>query len=251
MRIEARGLRKAFADGVEVLRGVDLALDTPCFAVLSGRNGSGKSLLARHLLGLEEPGAGEVLVDGRPLRSCLAETRRRVALVFQEPEHQILGVTVRDDAEFGPRAAGRPAADYGPAVDRALATAGLSGLDGRLCAALSGGEKRRLAVASALVDDPELVLLDEPFNDLDWSGASELLDVLLGLSERGVGIVVITHDLEKCLAHADRLVVMDAGRVVRDGSPAGLWDELPDLGLRRPPGGPERLREMTWHRGTP
>ncbi len=246
MRIEFKGLSKAFSDGARGLDGASLAIDTPSFVVLSGRNGSGKSLLIRHALGLETADSGEILVDGAALGGRLAETRRRVALVFQEPEHQILGVTVREDAEFGPRASGERPEAYGPRVEAALAAAGLAGFGGRLCAGLSGGEKRRLAVASALVAGPELIVLDEPFNGLDWVGASELLRVLLSLRESGVGVLIVTHDLEKCLAHADRLVVMDAGRVVRDGSPASLWAELPALGLRRPAGGHERLAEMTW-----
>jgi energy-coupling factor transporter ATP-binding protein EcfA2 len=128
----------------------------------------------------------------------------------------------------------------------ALQRAGLTGFEDRLASALSGGEKRRLAVASSLVSAPELVILDEPFNDLDWQGAADLITVLLELKAAGTGILVLTHDLEKCLAHADRLVVMEKGRVVRDGTPAGLWDELPGLGLRRLSGGHERLAGMTW-----
>lgn len=246
MRLEARGLVRTFPDGSRGLAGTDLSLETPCFAVLSGRNGCGKSLLARHFLGLERPDAGQVLFDGRPLVSCLSEARRRIALVFQEPEHQILGVTVREDVEFGPRAAGLPRERYAAQAVAALERAGLAGFEDRLASALSGGEKRRLAVASSLVSAPELVILDEPFNDLDWQGASDLIDVLLGLRAAGTGILVLTHDLEKCLAHADRLVVMDQGRVVRDGTPLALWDELPGLGLRRLVGGPERLTGMTW-----
>ncbi|MFH2114749.1 MAG: ABC transporter ATP-binding protein [Spirochaetota bacterium] len=246
MRLEARALVRTFPDGSRGLAGTDLTLETPCFAVLSGRNGCGKSLLARHFLGLERPDAGQVLLDGRPLGSCLAEARRRIALVFQEPEHQILGVTVREDVEFGPRAAGLPRELYEAGTASALERAGLAGFEGRLASALSGGEKRRLAVASSLVSAPELVILDEPFNDLDWQGASDLIAVLLGLRAAGTGILVLTHDLEKCLAHADRLVVMDQGRVVRDGTPVGLWDELPGLGLRRLVGGHEKLAGMTW-----
>lgn len=246
MRLEARGLRKTFPDGSRGLSGASLVIETPCFVVLSGRNGSGKSLLIRHLLGLEEADSGEVLVDGSPLPRVLAVARRRAALVFQEPGHQILGVTVREDAEFGPRASREKPEAYGPRVAKALAAAGLSGYEDRLCSALSGGEQRRLTLASALVAEPELVMLDEPFNGLDWKGASELLGVLLGLRAEGVGVVIVTHDLEKCLAHADRLVVMEGGAVVRDGTPAGLWDELPGLGLRRPAGDTGRLADMTW-----
>lgn len=246
MKVELRGLIKTFPDGTRGLDGASLVIETPSFVVLSGRNGSGKSLLIRHALGLETADEGAVLIDGKTLGAVLAATRRRMALVFQEPEHQILGVTVREDAEFGPRASGERPEAYAARVEAALGAAGLSGFGDRLCAGLSGGEKRRLAVASALVAGPELIVLDEPFNGLDWSGASDLLRVLIGLRAAGVGILVVTHDLEKCLAHADRLVVMDGGRVVRDGSPAELWDELPELGLRRPDASVAALAGMTW-----
>jgi energy-coupling factor transporter ATP-binding protein EcfA2 len=249
MRLEARNVIRTFGDGCRGLDGVNLIIDTPCFTVLSGRNGSGKSILARQFLGLDKPDSGVVLVDGRPLQECLAEARGRIALVFQEPEHQILGVTVREDVEFGPRARGLAAAERTRLVDQAMQRSGLVGFGERLAAALSGGEKRRLAVASALVTEPELVILDEPFNDLDWRGASGLLDMLLSLNSAGIGILVLTHDLEKCLAHADRLLVMDSGRIIRDAAPLALWDELPSLGLRRPPGGPEQLAGMTWSMG--
>ncbi len=246
MKVELRGLVKTFPDGTRGLDGASLVVETPSFVVLSGRNGSGKSLLIRHALGLETADEGAVLMDGKALGAVLAETRRRMALVFQEPEHQILGVTVREDAEFGPRASGERQAAYSARVEAALKAAGLAGFDDRLCAGLSGGEKRRLAVASALVAGPELIVLDEPFNGLDWSGASDLLRVLLRLRAVGVGVLIVTHDLEKCLAHADRLVIMDGGRVVRDGSPAELWDELPELGLRRPAESVGALAGMTW-----
>lgn len=246
MRLEARGLIRTFPDGSRGLAGTDLILETPCFTVLSGRNGCGKSLLARHFLGLERPDTGMVLLDGKPLSSCLVEARQRIALVFQEPEHQILGVTVGEDAEFGPRAAGLSREHYAPRVSAALEKAGLAGFEKRLASALSGGEKRRLAVASSLVSAPELLILDEPFNDLDWQGASDLINVLLGLRATGTGVLILTHDLEKCLAHADRLVVMDNGRIVRDGSPLSLWGELPDLGLRRIAGEADILPRMTW-----
>ncbi|HOX92854.1 MAG TPA: ABC transporter ATP-binding protein, partial [Spirochaetales bacterium] len=151
MILEALSLSKRFPDGTLGLAGASLRLCTPCFTVLSGRNGSGKSLLARAFLGLEKPDSGSVLLDGRPLAGCLREARSRIALVFQEPEHQILGVSVREDVEFGLRARSVPAGERTSRVQDALVTAGLVGLEDRLASALSGGEKRRLAVASALV----------------------------------------------------------------------------------------------------
>ncbi len=251
MTLEARSLVRRFPDGTFGLNGASLALETPCFAILSGRNGSGKSLLARHFLGLEQAQSGEVLLDGVPLFGGLASARKKIALVFQEPEHQILGITVAEDVAFGPRSAGMKPAERGKLVADSLERAGLQGFDNKLTASLSGGEKRRLAVASAMAGNPSLVILDEPFNDLDWDGASSLLGILLGLVERGIGILIVSHDLEKCLAHAGRLIVMDKGVIIRDGTPAQLWDELPALGLRRLAGGLERLPEMTWLKAKP
>lgn len=252
MKLEIKDIVKVFPDGqkgldhASRLDHASLCIETPCFMLLSGKNGSGKSLLVRHILGLESPDSGEVLLDGKPANRQLAELRRRIALVFQEPEHQILGLTVMEDAEFGPRAAGEAKESYKEKANKAIKAVGLSGFENRLCASLSGGEKRRLAIASALVSEPELIILDEPFNDLDWDGASELLEILLKLHKDGLGIVVISHDLEKCLAHADRLVVMDAGRVIADAVPKALWDKLPGLGLRRPEGDISQLQKMSW-----
>lgn len=246
MKLELLNLSRTFPDGTRGLDGASLVIETPAFVVLSGANGSGKTLLIRHALGLEVADSGAVLIDGVSLAATLMSARRRIALVFQEPEHQILGVTVREDAEFGPRAAGERSDAYRGRVDAALAAAGLAGFDGRLCAGLSGGEKRRLAIASALVSNPELIILDEPFNGLDWSGASSLLRVLLDLRAAGVGILVVTHDLEKVLAHADQLVVMRSGTVVADGKPRELWNRLPQFGLRRPAGDADLLEGMTW-----
>lgn len=246
MRLEARGLVRVFPDGTRALDGADLEIRTPCFMVLSGPNGSGKTVLVRHFVGLERPQAGIALADGVPVEENLADTRRRVGFVFQEPEHQILGITAGEDVEFGIRRRVPDRRERRRRASSALKAVGLAGAEDKLASALSGGQKRRLAVASALASDPELVILDEPFNGLDPAGASGLLRMLLDLRDRGVGILVVTHDLEKCLAHADRLAVLISGRVAADGTPRELWDRLPDLGLRRPPGGPERLGEMTW-----
>lgn len=246
MRLEARGLVRVFPDGTRALDGADLEIRTPCFMVLSGPNGSGKTVLARHFVGLERPQAGTVLADGVPVERCLAETRRRVGFVFQEPEHQILGITAGEDVEFGIRRLVPDRRERRRRAILALEAVGLPETEDRLAAALSGGQKRRLAVAATLAADPELVILDEPFNGLDPAGADGLLRTLLDLRNRGVGILLVTHDLEKCLAHADRLAVLGSGRVAAEGTPEDLWDRLPGLGLRRPPGGPERLGEMTW-----
>jgi energy-coupling factor transporter ATP-binding protein EcfA2 len=246
MKLELQDLGQRFENGRWGLRGVDLVLEGTGFTVLSGHNGSGKTLLARHILGLERPTAGRVLLDGTDIQQNLRETRRRIAFVFQEPEHQILGMTVDEDVAWTPARLGWPLERRQASCQRALELTGLAGRGGDLTAFLSGGEKRRLAIASVLAAEPEMILLDEPFNDLDGPGVKTLLTILLDLHRQGIALLVITHDLEKCLAHAERLVVLQAGRLVADGPVPALWDRLPELDLRRP--GPlcGTLAGMTW-----
>ena len=246
MRLEIQGLGKRFEEGRWGLRGIDLTLEGPGFTVVSGHNGSGKTLLARHMLGLEQPDEGRILLDGADLGRNLAEARRRIAFVFQEPEHQILGMTVDEDVAWTPARLGWPEPRIRAAREHALRLVGLEARGSEPTAFLSGGEKRRLAIASVLAAEPELIILDEPFNDLDWPGVQALLAILLDLHQRGTALLVITHDLEKCLAHADRLVVLREGTLAADGPVRGIWERLPELGLRRP--GPQcgTLEGMTW-----
>jgi len=246
MRLELQGLGKRFEGGRWGLRGVDLVLEGPGFTVLSGPNGSGKTLLARHILGLERPDEGRILLDGMDLQRDLRDARRRIAFVFQEPEHQILGMTVAEDVAWTPTRLGWPKERIRASQEQALQLTGLAGRGAEPSAFLSGGEKRRLAIASVLAAEPELIVLDEPYNDLDWLGVQTLLNILVDLHRRGIALLVITHDLEKCLAHADRLIVMQDGGIAADGPVQALWDRLPELGLRRP--GPlcGTLAGMTW-----
>lgn len=246
MILETEGLGRRFEDGSWGLRGLSCRFDGRGITLVSGHNGSGKTQLARHLVGLERPDEGCVLLDGRELSGCLSEARRRIGFVFQEPEHQILGLTVAEDVSHGPRHRGLPKAQAEALTASAIARVGLSGREGELTAWLSGGEKRRLAVAAVLAAEPELIILDEPFNDLDWPGVKTLLSILIDLAASGVGLVIITHDLEKCLAHADRLVVLKQGRLQADGPARELWFRLPDLDLRRPGPLTGSFDGMTW-----
>jgi len=246
MKLEIQGLGKRFENGRWGLRAVDLQLEGACFTIVSGHNGSGKTLLARHILGLEQPDEGRVLLDGTDIQKNLREVRRRIAFVFQEPEHQILGMTVDEDIAWTPSRLGWSRERIQANRDRALRLTALEERRFEPTAFLSGGEKRRLAIASVLAAEPEMIILDEPFNDLDWPGVKILLSILLDLHRQGIALLVITHDLEKCLAHAERLVILREGTIAADGSARELWDRLSGLGVRRP--GPRcgTLEGMTW-----
>jgi biotin transport system ATP-binding protein len=241
--LEVRRLSHVFPDGTVGLDDVSLSLHSGNFAVLAGANGSGKTLLMRHLNGLLRPTSGEVLLDGRPILDDLPGARRRVGLVFQDADAQIVGQTVARDAAFGPENLRLPREEISSRVEKALCATGLVGFDQRRPHTLSGGEKRRLAVAGVIAMNPDILVLDEPFTGLDWQGSSDLITALTGLHRSGTTVLLITHDLDKVLAHADRLVFMAAGCIVADGPPDLTLPRAEAMGVRRPSGTIDR---MSW-----
>lgn len=246
MILEARDLGHQFPEGAWGLEHVDLSFRSGEFTVVAGPNGAGKTLLMRHLVGLATPTTGGVFANGVDIRENLAEVRRRVGLVFQDSGAQIVGLTIGEEVAFGPRNLGWPRGRIDAAVARALRVVGLDQRRDEVCAHLSGGEKRRLALAGVLACEPELILLDEPFTGLDLPAIEAVLTCLVELHRSGTGLVLLTHELDKCLALADRLVLMADHRVLAEGPPAQLWDLIPSARAHRPQGGPERLVEMSW-----
>ncbi len=223
----------------EVLRGVSLQLLPGEWLALLGPNGSGKSTLARQLNGLLLPDSGRVCVDGLYTDDAkdLWRLRAQVGFVFQDPDRQIVGVTVADDIAFGPENLGLPREEIAERVEEAAAATGISELLSRSPHQLSGGQKQRLAIAGALAMRPSYLVLDEPASMLNPSGRRELLALLEKLRrERGLGIVYITHFLEEMMA-ADRVLLLDAGSAVWEGEPVALLAEqalLERLGMQLP-----------------
>ena len=156
MTIQIKNLGRRFEEGNWGLRGVNCEFNARGLTLISGHNGSGKTLLARHLVGLEKPDEGGIWLDGRDLYRNLAEARQRIGFVFQEPEHQILGLTVAEDVAHAPRHRGLSKARVAELSARAITRVGLQGREQELSSWLSGGEKRRLAVASVLAAEPEI-----------------------------------------------------------------------------------------------
>ncbi len=243
--IEVSSLSHIFPDGTKALDEVSLDIHSGSFVILAGPNGSGKTVFMRHLNGLARPTAGVVILDGTPVLDDLSRARRSIGLVFQDADTQVVGQTVARDTAFGPENLRLPRNEIDKRVKAALEATGLVGFDERRPHTLSGGEMRRLAVAGVLAMEPDMLVLDEPFTGLDWPGCADLLAVLDGLHASGKTIFLITHDLDKVLAHADRLILMDSGRIAADGSPTEIIDSVEELGIRRPAGD---VASMSWKR---
>jgi len=231
--IETRDLRHAFGEAVAV-DGVSLTLPDGEFVVLAGANGSGKTTLVRHFNGLLEPDAGDVLVDGTPVEEDVVAARTAVGMVFQHPRDCFVAPTVGADVAFGPENLGLSREAIDARVESALAAVNMRGRADDRLADLSGGEQARVAIAGALAMEPDHLVLDEPFTGLDEPARRSVLDRLEALSADGTGVVVVTHDLRGVLDLADRVVVVDDGRVALDAPPADAVESLADLSVRTP-----------------
>ncbi|RBY82212.1 energy-coupling factor ABC transporter ATP-binding protein [Blastococcus sp. TF02A-26] len=205
----------AYPDGHQALYGVDLRIDPGERVALLGPNGAGKTTLVLHLNGVLRGGRGRVTVAGLPVeKRTLQEVRRRVGVVFQDPDDQLFMPTVGEDVAFGPRNLGLPEDEVAARVAAALDQVGMAGVADRPPHHLSFGQRRRVAVATVLSMHPEVLVLDEPSSNLDPAGRRELAEVLTSLP---VTMLMVTHDLPYALQLCPRSVVLDGGVVVADG----------------------------------
>lgn len=232
--IQISHLCHRFADGTPGLDDISLTFNEGEFTVIAGANGSGKTTLLRHLNGLLYPESGTVTVCGKSVEKDPSSTRQQVGLVFQDADSQIVGETVYDDTAFGPENLALERQQINRRVNRALAVVELSGFENKRPHHLSGGEKRRLAIAGVLAMAPRVLLMDEPFSNLDYPATCRVLAQIVDLHRNGRTIIITTHDLEKVVAHAQRLVVMAKGRVVKDGIPIEVIDGIERYGIRPP-----------------
>ena len=232
--IEIENLSHRFSDGTLGLECINLGVREGAFVVVAGPNGSGKTTLIRHLNGLLLPTSGCIKLAGALVEKDLLRARRLVGMMFQDADSQIVGETVYEDVAFGPENLRLQRNLIDNRVIHALDAVDLKDFAGQRPHVLSGGEKRRLAIAGILAMEPRVIAFDEPFASLDYPGVKQVLKQILTLHRTGHTILVITHDLEKVLAHADRLIIMQKGKIVRDGPPAEIVTDLETLGVRAP-----------------
>lgn len=214
--IAVSDLEFAYPDGRVALKGVDLAVQAGERVAVLGPNGAGKTTLALHLNGIHQSASGTVSIGGlEVVEENLAEIRKRVGLVFQDSNDQLFMPNVGEDVAFGPANLGLEGEELGRRVDDALTAVGGEELAARPSHHLSGGERRRAALATVLAMEPDVLVFDEPSSDLDGAGKRELV---AALSPLPMTLIVITHDLPLALELCPRSVIMRDGRIVADGS---------------------------------
>ena len=224
-------LAYAYPSGHQALYGIDLRVEPGERVAVLGPNGAGKTTLVLHLNGVLSGGAGRISVAGLPVsKSTLREVRRRVGIVFQDPDDQLFMPTVGEDVAFGPANFGLSGAALSARVRSALDAVGMAAQMDRSPMHLSGGQRRRVALATVLACDPEILVLDEPSANLEPVARRELAEVLLGLDRT---MLMVTHDLPYALQLCPRSVLIDDGLIVADGPTRELLSDADLLAAHR------------------
>lgn len=224
---------------VDVLENLNLNIEKGSFVAVLGHNGSGKSTIAKLTNGILFPQSGKVLVDGMETKpdDSIYDIRKKVGMVFQNPDNQIVASIVEEDVAFGVENLGIPPEECRRRVDDALKTVGMYELREKAPHKLSGGQKQRVAVAGIIAMRPQCIVLDEPTAMLDPSGRTEVMDTVKRLNrEEGITIVLITHYMDEAV-QADRVIVMDSGEIKMDDTPKNVFarvEEIKALGLDVP-----------------
>lgn len=245
--LNALHIRKEFTRGLPVLDDISLELGAGELVLLAGRNGSGKTVLSKILAGLVEASSGEIFFQSESLSSLKGSHASRIGYVFQDARLQAIGEKVIDDCLFGPSNLGLSKREAAERVEKALESCGLSAKRGDYVHTLSGGELRRLSLAGILAMDPAVVILDEPFANLDLDGIRSVLLIIKELKEGGKALLIATHELEKVLALSDHVIILDRGKMLISAPPReAAAMELEALGLRNPLRHARDIADLSW-----
>lgn len=233
--IEIKNLTFEYRSGSEdkeakkerAIDGVNLSIDKGEFVAVIGKNGSGKSTLAKMINGILLPKDGSVTVDGMLTedQDKIYDIRSRVAMVFQNPDNQIVSSIVEDDVAFGPENLGIPPDEIRIRVDEALKSVDMYDYRYKAPHRLSGGQKQRIAIAGAIAMKPECIIFDEPTAMLDPDGKRKVMEIIKDLNAKGIGVILITHFMEEAIK-APRIVVMKKGRIIKDDTPSAFFSDI-------------------------
>ncbi len=211
-------------EGKKIFSDISFSIERGDFAVLCGRNGAGKSQLLRVIKGLRKQSEGKIYIEGSEIKK--ADRLKKIALVFQNADLQFVGDTVEKDIAFGPENLGWKKDKVKEAVEKALSLMKLEALRKQKVHSLSGGEKRKLAIAGVLAMEPEILLLDEPFSALDYPSTKLVLSALVELNAKGHTLIIVSHEIEKFLSHTSKVLIMKEGQLIHSGSPSSSLEAL-------------------------
>ncbi|MGN0177576.1 MAG: ATP-binding cassette domain-containing protein [Methanobrevibacter sp.] len=224
--LEIKNIKYSYNTNYQALKGVSLKIKKGEIVALLGKNGAGKSTLFLHLNGIYKPDEGQVMIDGEELKydkKSLLKVRQKVGIVFQNPDDQIFAPTVEEDVAFGPLNLGLPMEEVQDRVEEALVRVGMSGYEKTAPHHLSGGQKKRVAIAGILAMKPEIMVLDEPTAGLDPQGVVSLSKLLKELNDEGITIIISTHDVDLVPNYAQRLFVLVDGLLIAEGTPKEIF----------------------------
>ncbi|KZX15743.1 ATP-binding cassette domain-containing protein [Methanobrevibacter filiformis] len=227
--IEAKDIVYKYPDGTKALDNINFAVEKGDMVALLGPNGAGKSTLFLHFNGILEPSSGEIDVDGEKLnykKKSLLRVRQFVGIVFQNPDDQLFAPTVEEDVAFGPLNIGLTQEETKKRVKDSLRKVGMEGFEKKPPHHLSGGQKKRIAIAGILAMDPKVMILDEPTSGLDPKGASKILKLLYELNAEGMTIIISTHDVDLVPIYAKNIHVIKDGKIIKKGSPHEVFDDV-------------------------
>lgn len=224
--LEVKDLKYSYNSDYQALKGVSLKVERGEMIALLGKNGAGKSTLFLNLNGIYKPDSGKVFIDGEELKydkKSLLKFRQKVGIVFQNPDDQIFAPTVEEDVAFGPLNLGLAMEDVQDRVEEALARVGMTGYEKTAPHHLSGGQKKRVAIAGILAMKPEIMVLDEPTAGLDPQGVVDLSKLLNELNDEGITIIISTHEVDLVPDYADRVFVLVDGLLIGEGTPKEIF----------------------------
>ena len=227
--LKAKNISYSYDDGTQALKNVNLEVNKGEMVALLGKNGAGKSTLFLHFNGILKADSGQIIIDGEELKhdkKSLVKFRQKVGIVFQNPDDQLFAPTVEEDVAFGPLNLGLSQEETQKRVTEALKRVDMEGFERKAPHHLSGGQKKRVAIAGILAMQPEVMVLDEPTSGLDPKGASDILKLLYELNDEGMTIIISTHDVDLVPIYSSKVYVISSGEIIKSGTPKEVFGDI-------------------------
>lgn len=230
--IQTENMSYTYPDGTSALHDINIEIKEGERVAIVGSNGAGKSTLFAHFNGINKPTSGLIKIDGQPAvyeKKELLQIRQKVGIVFQNPDDQLFAPTVIEDVAFGPMNLGFSDDEVDERVEEALKLVGMSGLEKKAPHHLSGGQKKRVAIAGILAMRPEIMVLDEPTTGLDPKGVEQVMEILYMLNQEDMSIIIASHDVEMVTQFADKIFVLHDGEIIGQGTPEEIFNDYETL----------------------